>query len=52
MIPQHEVSIEKADFLENYFKVFYIEILGVVEELPVSKENLEFVSFFNEIVKH
>lgn len=30
MIPQHEVSSDKNELLENYFKVFYIEILGVV----------------------
>jgi hypothetical protein len=37
MLPLHEVSVGKQVHLENYFKVFYIEILGVVEELPVVK---------------
>jgi hypothetical protein len=29
-----------------------MEVLGVVEELPVNKEKLEYVTFFSEILRH
>lgn len=52
MLPLHEVSAAKREQLEGCFKVFYIEVLGVVEELPVTKEQLDYVTFFNEILRH
>jgi hypothetical protein len=52
MIPLHEVTGAMRENLEIYFKTYYIEVLTVGEELPIVKDQLDFIHFFNDVLRH
>ena len=52
LVPKEQVTVELQEKLDNYFKVYLLEILTIIEEVPVEKQYLDYVAFMAEVLRN